>query len=318
MVDGYQFSLIAVTVVRDDLARILSAMVVDTALLDVPQLPEVATGVPTLEDLERLQATDFYDELKAYSDDFLRDHARVLRGYGRHWGDDPMRLWSRRWEYPFVARGILAHADRTARDDLHCCDVGSGVTFLPYLLAERLPNARFDCCDTNASYGRIFDGINQRVEHDRVRFSKAGAQDLPYDNASLDVLACVSVLEHTSRYETIIREMTRVLRPDGRLLLTFDLSLDDKFELSPQSAKVVCETLEDGFVCDAGELLSDINRVLQNRSGYLTTDIVREREPEHLPWKYPRLQAVYDFARGYGITGGFRSVAVVCLDLAKR
>jgi SAM-dependent methyltransferase len=41
---------------------------------------------------------------------------------------------------------------------------------------------------------------------------------LPYDNSSVDIALLVDVLEHVERPETILSEIARVLRPDGRLL----------------------------------------------------------------------------------------------------
>ncbi len=288
----------------------------ETALLDAETLPDLPIGVPTLADLDALKATDFYRELKGYSDDFLKRHDAALRGYGRHWGDDPMRLWSRRFEYPFAARAVLSHAERVSRTELRCCDAGSGVTFLPYLLADKLAGATFDCCDTNTTYDRMFAAVNEQNDG-RVRFREAAVQNLPYNDGGLDVLMCVSVLEHTGDYATVIREMARVITPGGRLVLTFDLGLDGKFELLPASSKLVLDELEKHFDLDRDDLQAQADRAYADATGLLSTPEVRRREPEHLPWKYPKLQAIYDLVRGYGWTGGFRSVAPMCLDLAR-
>ncbi|MEM7808364.1 MAG: class I SAM-dependent methyltransferase [Planctomycetota bacterium] len=289
----------------------------DVALLDTEALPEFRNGVPTLAELDALKASDFYGELKSYSDAFLQQHDAALRGYGRHWGDDPMRLWSRRFEYPFAAAAVMAHADRVGRTDLVCCDAGSGVTFLPYLLAERLDGATFACCDPNTTYAKMFAAVNQK--HDgRVTYDASPIQKLPFDDGGLDVLMCVSVLEHTGDYATVVDEMARVVKPGGRLVLTFDLGLDGKFELLPASSKLVLDRLGEHFVLDLEDLKRQADEAYHDATGLLSTPEVKAREPEHLPWKYPRLQAMYDLVRGYGWTGGFRSVAPMCLDLQRQ
>ncbi len=282
-------------------------------------LPAMQQGTPTLSEVDALLATDFWKQVKAYSDGFLKTHDAALAGYGRHWGDDPMRLWSRRWEYPFAVRSILAHAAQTGKTDLFVCDAGSGVTFLPYLLCDRLDGTRFACVDTNASYIPMFDAVNKTVEHDRVTFKTAAIQNLDFADGELDVMCCVSVLEHTGNYQTIINEMARVVRPGGRLVLTFDLSLAGKaFELKRSSAREVFDALAKHFETDGGKLMKQADLVYSNVSGRLSTTEIRNRSPELLPWKYPKLQAIYDLARGYGWTGGFRAVAPFCVDLARR
>lgn len=276
-------------------------------------------GTPTLEEVDALLASDFYAEVKGYSDVFLSTHDAALRGYGRFWGEDPMKLWSRRWEYPFAARSVLAHAERVGRTDLFVCDAGSGVTFLPYLLADRLPGSTYRCVDTNASYTRMFAAVNETVGHDRVRFETAAIQKLPFTDGELDVMCCVSVLEHTGDYQTIIDEFARVVRAGGRLVLTFDLSLEDRFELRRDSANLVFQALAKHFDCTAHELTEEAATVNDTKGqGRLSTPEIRQRQPELLPWKYPKLQAIYDVVRGYGWTGGFRHVAPFCLDLQRR
>jgi 2-polyprenyl-3-methyl-5-hydroxy-6-metoxy-1,4-benzoquinol methylase len=276
-------------------------------------------GTPTLQQLDDLMAGKFWRDVKQYSDDFLTKHDAALRGYGRHWGEDPMHLWSRRWEYPFAAQAVLRHAERTGRTDLTCCDAGSGVTFLPFLLCEQLPETRFACVDTNATYDKMFNAVNLETPHDHVWFRQAALQDLPFDEEELDALLCVSVLEHTGQYATILKEIARVLRPGGRLILTFDLSLDGKFELTPEHADEVFAGVAEFFEADAAELKQKASATYASAGkDLLSTPEVREREPQHLPWKYPRLQAIYDLVRGHGWTGGFRGVAPFCLDVARR
>ena len=290
----------------------------DTQAPAFADLPAMREGVPTLAELDGLKTTAFYGDFKGYSDRFLAAHKAALKGYGRHWGEDPMHLWSRRWEYPFAARAVLAHAARTGRDDLRCCDAGSGVTFLPYLLCERLPETTFVAVDTNQAYVPMFKAVANNVGHDRVTFKEAAIQKLPFADGSLDVLMCVSVLEHTGDYANAIAEVARVIAPGGRLVLTFDLSLDEKFELTRASSTTVLKTIAEHFEADADELVTEAAKAYDGEVGLLSTPEVREREPQHLPWKYPKLQAIYDLVRGYGWTGGFRSVAPFCLDVARR
>ena len=52
--------------------------------------------------------------------------------------------------------------------------------------------------------------------------------DLPYENDYFDTVSCISVLEHMSHKDQIqgIREMCRVLRKGGKLIITYDKEED--------------------------------------------------------------------------------------------
>jgi ubiquinone/menaquinone biosynthesis C-methylase UbiE len=131
------------------------------------------------------------------------------------------------------------------------------------------------------------------------------------------VIACISVLEHTSNYGEIIREFARVLRPGGLLVLTFDLSLDGKFELPKDRAADLLKEIQRKFaVRDGVNLEKELARMDNpDAEKILTTDHIRQTQPDLLPWKHPMLKAAHDLVKGHGWTGGFRSKSVYCLDV---
>ena len=48
----------------------------------------------------------------------------------------------------------------------------------------------------------------------------ASADELPFEDASFDCVVCTEVLEHCRRPDIVLGEISRVLRPEGRLFLT--------------------------------------------------------------------------------------------------
>ncbi|HWP40166.1 MAG TPA: methyltransferase domain-containing protein [Tepidisphaeraceae bacterium] len=276
-------------------------------------------GIPTLRDVEALQQTDLYRQHVRFNRDFLDRHAAAMARYGRHWGLDPFSLWSRRWEYPFAAQRLIDFASNHPDQPLRVLDAGSGVTYFPYFIIEQLPQTRFICCDYDPSYARQFADINRDRGQLNVEFLQADLRKLPIDSRSLDAVCCISVLEHTDSYGQIIREFSRVLRPGGLFVLTFDLSLDGKFTLPRKAAAELLKVLAEHFLMPGGfDAQRELDRM--HDSGILSTDHVRRTEPHLLPWTLPVrvYKAVQDLLQGRGWTGGFRSRTIFCIDVLNK
>jgi SAM-dependent methyltransferase len=69
---------------------------------------------------------------------------------------------------------------------------------------------------------------------------------LPFADASFDTVLSVQVLEHTPRPQALVKEMARVLRPDGRLILSAPFSFrlheepHDYFRYTPHGLRDMC------------------------------------------------------------------------------
>jgi SAM-dependent methyltransferase len=272
---------------------------------------QLRCGVPLIADLDALKADPFYTQITTYSRDFLARHGEALKGYGKLWGQDPFKLWSRRWEYPFAAQKTIEYG-QSHQGPLKIIDAGSGVTFFPYFVCDHLPQAQVICFDSNPSYPPMFEAINRATPGGRVSFSNGMLQKLPMESGEIDVIACISVLEHTNNYGEIVREFARVLAPGGLLVLTFDLSLDGKFELRKDVAADLLSNVAEFFDTRGVPLEQELNR-MDAPEIILSTDHVKRTEPDLLPWRFPLAKAAHDLMKGHGWTGGFRSKSVFCV-----
>jgi SAM-dependent methyltransferase len=280
---------------------------------------DLRAGIPLLSDVDELVQTKLYRAHTDFNRRFLAQHGPALRGYGRHWGQDPFQLWSRRWEYPFAAERLLRFARGQDDRPLTVLDAGSGVTYFDYFICERLPNANVVCVDYDTSYPAMFDAINRNTPHQRVKFQQAALQRLPAADGSLDAIVCISVLEHTDNYEQIIAEFARTLRTGGAMVLTFDLSLDGRFELARPVAERLLDCIAARFSFeDSFDPRAELTRMDRQRDQILSTDAIRKSDPALLPWRHPQLRGMLDLLTGRGWTGGFRSKSIFCLDARRR
>ena len=268
--------------------------------------------------MDALASDDLFADVCAFEEAFARDYIRLARRYALRWGKRVMHHWSRRWEYPYVAQRVAAlAADRPGDESLTILDAGSGVTFLPYYLCDRHRNMRITCVDSAGSYRQAFGRINRAAGVETVTFVQAMLQEVPLESGSFDAIYCVSVLEHTGDYAAVLDEMHRLLIPGGELILTFDISLDGKDDISPAQTRDLLEMVGERFELPPEmDCPAELDR-LADPAAILSTEGARATDPSLLPWKWPLVKSVCDLLRGRGWTGGFFSLACYCLQAHK-
>jgi SAM-dependent methyltransferase len=97
-------------------------------------------------------------------------------------------------------------------------DVGAGEGYFCKLLGDHIrgkyhlePRSVLRCCDLFPEHFR-YDGIVcDRIDANRP---------LPYEDGSIDTIVCIEVIEHIEDPFRLIREMHRILKPGGRLIVT--------------------------------------------------------------------------------------------------
>nr|VFJ57332.1 MAG: Methyltransferase domain-containing protein [Candidatus Kentron sp. FM]VFJ58029.1 MAG: Methyltransferase domain-containing protein [Candidatus Kentron sp. FM]VFK11831.1 MAG: Methyltransferase domain-containing protein [Candidatus Kentron sp. FM] len=127
-------------------------------------------------------------------------------------------------------------------------DVGCG----PGVLAQCVAEAYGDCrvIGLDASERRLETARKQQV--DNLSFEKGDAQRLPFDDDRFDLVYCRFLLEYLPSPRTAIREMARVCRPGGRILLQdLDGQLVWHYPIEPELEEGISQTLpalrETGF-----------------------------------------------------------------------
>lgn len=81
-------------------------------------------------------------------------------------------------------------------------------------ILESVKSKGFICRGTN------FESNSRHPQDTAVDYDVDLRKGLPYDDESFDIVLLVEVLEHISCHDDIIRELSRILKPGGRLILT--------------------------------------------------------------------------------------------------
>ncbi|GHU89435.1 hypothetical protein FACS1894202_07620 [Clostridia bacterium] len=128
---------------------------------------------------------------------------------------------SKRWEYPY----ILEQLNREGAG-LKVADVGAGRGALSLYLARNGHN--MTVCDMDFNWDNGGDPMmhNKFIMYCRensVNAEVATGFNIPKDDDTFDVVISTSVIEHVLYKEYMLKEMLRVLKPGGILIMTYDL-----------------------------------------------------------------------------------------------
>jgi ubiquinone/menaquinone biosynthesis C-methylase UbiE len=108
-------------------------------------------------------------------------------------------------------------------------DVGCGHGRSLATLAARAPKGRVTGVDPSALMVDIAVHRNRSlVKARRVDVTIAAVEALPFPDSSFDKALCVHVLYFWDSLDDSLREIARVLKPDGRLALVFRSAADER------------------------------------------------------------------------------------------
>lgn len=125
---------------------------------------------------------------------------------------------------PVIAETGLRLLDRLApaldgRSNASLIDVGTGLGLLALAAAERWPGLRVTGIDPSSGMLAIARERIPENHHQRISFVEGDAERIPLPDASVDVVSSAFVLQLVPDRAAALREMRRVLRPDGTLAI---------------------------------------------------------------------------------------------------
>lgn len=137
----------------------------------------------------------------------------IYDAYGDRWytaDDDPVALLraESKTKTPWIIEKIKVHGYLNAETKV--LDVGCGAGFLSNDLAKNgLHVTGVDLSEESLKVARKYD------ETKSVHYQTADAYKLPFPDQSFDVLTAMDFLEHIEDPKLVIKEFSRVLKPNG-------------------------------------------------------------------------------------------------------
>jgi 2-polyprenyl-3-methyl-5-hydroxy-6-metoxy-1,4-benzoquinol methylase len=123
---------------------------------------------------------------------------------------------------------LVAQA-RRAPERAFICDIGAGCGHLVELLLREHPQWRAEALDKSAA-ATAYSTRSLRAHgfSDRAHSTTGDLLKLPFEAGQFDVVIAAEVLEHTTDADGAARELVRVLKPGGLLLISLPIDLDIK------------------------------------------------------------------------------------------
>lgn len=99
-------------------------------------------------------------------------------------------------------------------------DIGSGTgTWVAWVAGSPLPSGRIVGLDYSATMCTVAQQKAAKIDGLALQFVNGDAEHLPFPDASFDVVTCSNSFHHYPHQAAAVREMRRVLRPGGRLMI---------------------------------------------------------------------------------------------------
>jgi SAM-dependent methyltransferase len=202
------------------------------------------SGFARHSDLSKPEWNSLFQELEREQTRFLLSES-VFRSKEYRWPRDPLHTWSRLWEYPYTFYHLKEIKNKKKSNQiLKVADIGSGVTFFPFTVS----NLGYEviCVDNDPVCEKDLSAAINVVESGPGSVSALylESENFPIEDSSQDVVYCISVIEHIPNFEKTISEISRILKPGGKFILTNDIDLKGNFELGVESFNKIQKNLK--------------------------------------------------------------------------
>lgn len=136
-------------------------------------------------------------------------------------------------------------------------DIGGYDGYISYGLKKLLPGLNITVVDTDKS------GL-QLARERGLNTLYASSTNLPVENNSTDVVLCLDLIEHVKEDNELVKEISRVLKKDGKVILTTPMQNGVSFPfLSKERIEAINKSW--GHVCK-GYSLENIKELFENNN----------------------------------------------------
>lgn len=141
----------------------------------------------------------------------------------RVWSQVPVAYYQQGTRNNFLQRLWHTHKIKFAKQIIekirfqNCLDVGCASGFMISEVYKAFPHAKYFGIDI---YDRVIEHAQKTYPH--INFKVASAEKLPFAENSFDLILFYETIEHVENPKDCLKEVKRILKKDGTLILTMD------------------------------------------------------------------------------------------------
>jgi len=115
--------------------------------------------------------------------------------------------------------GNLLHYDTIFKAGDKVLEAGCGVGAQTRIVAKMNPDTQFTAIDISGDSIMEAETLMKSLQIDNVEFIQSDILNLPFGNKTFDHILVCFVLEHLSNPNNALRELKRVLKKDGKIMI---------------------------------------------------------------------------------------------------
>ena len=223
------------------------------------------SGLAKNADLNNKIYADLFTQLENEQKIFLERSKSIINDkYFDKWPKDTLHWWSRLWEYPYVFYHLENAISSLNGIDIKIMDFGCGVNFFPYVVSN-LGHEVF-CVDNDRLCIESLIKYNSKYPKYRITPISNDGINIPIPDKTIDIAYSVSVFEHVPQLTLLIDEISRVLKDNGILIITFDISLNGNYEIIKENYNEFVKTLSTKFDLSRPYIPTHPNEILTSKN----------------------------------------------------
>jgi len=186
---------------------------------------------------------------KTFSADELEERTNILPNIEHDKKGFPIRA-SEQWKYLLAENAIMAYSRQAERGKPRIASIGIDTGLLRYLHKYVHDITAYDLTQGFVPSENTEKSFLRWCEENGIKMEWGSAFNIPAENETFDIIACISILEHIPQRKYALKEMLRILKPDGVLIVVSDAATsggtgfaEDASRQEPFSPEMIHDTL---------------------------------------------------------------------------